>query len=140
MTPMLRGIATCSFGLLLLALSAFAHHSFTAEFDASKCVDFIGTLTSYDWENPHAYFNVDVKDGSSTTVWSFQTVSLAYMKRSGTQRRDFVDIVGKTVTVRACPSKNGAKRAAAETIKTPDGKTLRVGDDYEHGSGNFFSN
>jgi hypothetical protein len=37
------------------------------------------------------------------------------------------------VKVRACLAKNGTKRAAAETIKTPDGRTLRVGTDYEHG-------
>jgi hypothetical protein len=134
MTLTLRRIAIGFFSLLLLALPALAHHSFTAEFDASKCTDMTGTFASYDWENPHAYFNLDVKDSSgAATSWMFETVSPAWMKRSGTQRRDFVDIVGKVVSVRGCLSKNGTKRAAAETIKTPDGKTLRVGNDYEHG-------
>jgi len=42
--------------------------------------------------------------------------------------------MGKMVTVRACLGKSAtAKRAAAETVKMPDGRTLRVGSDYEHG-------
>jgi hypothetical protein len=54
------------------------------------------------------------------------------LKRSGTSRRDFENAVGKTVTVRACLPKNGAKnRAAAETIKLPDGQVHRIGQDVE---------
>ena len=49
-----------------------------------------------------------------------------------TSRRDFEDSIGKTVTVRACLAKNGAKnRAAAETIKLPDGQIHRIGQDVE---------
>jgi hypothetical protein len=62
----------------------------------------------------------------------FETVSLSTLKRSGTQRKDFADNVGKTVTVRACLAKNGEKnRAAAETIKFPDGEVHRIGQDVE---------
>ena len=94
-----------------------------------------GTLTKVDWENPHVYFYVDLKDADSqVTPWSFEAVSVAYLKRSGIQKQDFLDNVGKAVTVRACLGKSGSsKRAAAETIKMPDGRTLRVGSDYEHG-------
>jgi hypothetical protein len=126
-----------AFGLLLTAIPTFAHHSFTAEFDGDKCVDFTGTFTKFEWENPHGYFYLDVKDDKgAVTSWAFETVSLAWMKRSGTNRQDFIDIVGKVVGVRACLAKNDAQRAAAETIRTPDGRILRVGTNYERKDAN----
>ena len=94
-----------------------------------------GTLTKVDWENPHVYFHVDLKDANNQVdSWSFEAVSVAYLKRSGIERQDFLDNVGKTVTVRACLGKiANLKRAAAETVTMADGRKLKVGSDYEHG-------
>jgi hypothetical protein len=96
-------------------------------------MDLTGTFTSFEWQNPHGYFHLDVKDSSgNVNTWTFETVSLSTLKRSGTQRKDFADNVGKTVTVRACLAKNGVKnRAAAETIKLSDGEVHRIGQDVE---------
>jgi hypothetical protein len=127
------GISIALCGLLAAAISTSAHHSFAAEFDANKCMDLTGTFTSFEWQNPHGFFHLDVKEhDGSLTSWTFETVSLSTLKRSGTDRKDFADNVGKTVTVRACLAKNGAKnRAAAETIKFADGQVHRIGQDVE---------
>jgi len=129
----LPGVLIAVFGLLVSAVPVPAHHSFAAEFDANKCMDLTGTFTSFEWQNPHGYFHLDVKDANgAVTPWTFETVSLSTLKRSGTQRKDFEDSVGKTVTVRACLAKNGEKnRAAAETIKLSDGQVHRIGQDVE---------
>jgi uncharacterized protein DUF6152 len=120
---------------LFMAAPAWAHHTFSVEYDASKCGDMTGTLTKVDWENPHVYFYVDLKDADNqVSSWSFEAVSVAFLRRSGIQKQDFENNFGKPVTVRACLGKSGSsKRAAAETIKTADGRVLRVGSDYEHG-------
>ena len=69
----------------------------------TKCSDMTGTLTKVDWENPHVYFSLDLKDADNqVTSWTFEAVSVAYLKRSGIQRQDFLDNYGKVVTVRAC--------------------------------------
>lgn len=131
---LLSGLVTVT-GLLFLSVPVYAHHSFAAEYDSTKCVDFNGTLTGIDWENPHGYFHVDVKNSSGgVDSWTFQTVSLITLKRSGTSRRDFLDNIGKPVYVRGCLAKNGVKfRAAAETLKMSDGQLRIVGQEVEHG-------
>src|ERR1700693_1475143 len=134
-TGKLLGAAVAAIGLLLLAVPSYAHHSFAAEFDATKCADFTGTLTAIEWQNPHGYFHVDVKNSSGAVeAWTFQTVSIITLKRSGTSRGDFLANIGKSVFVRGCLGKNGVKyRAAAETMKMSDGQVRIVGQEVERG-------
>jgi hypothetical protein len=114
---------------LLLATPALAHHAFVAEFDANNCRDFTGTLTRLDWQNPHAYFYLDVKDASGKVEsWSFQTYALITLKRSGSDRQVFMENIGKEVWVRGCLARNGRERyAAAGTMRTADGVLRQVG-------------
>lgn len=113
----------------LMAPPATAHHSFAAEFDAKNCRDFTGVLTKVDWQNPHAYFYLDVKNESGTVEsWSFQTYALITLRRAGTDRQLFMDHVGKEVFVRGCLARNGRQNyAAAGTMKFSDGQLRQVG-------------
>src|SRR5213080_4373433 len=115
--------------VLLRAMPAFAHHSFAAEWDSKSCREFTGTLTRIDWQNPHPYFYMDVKgvDGKVEN-WSFQAYSPVTLRRNGTDRRVFLDNIGKEVWVRGCLSRNHSQNAAAAgTLKFSDGVLRQVG-------------
>ena len=114
---------------VLLAPALHAHHSFAAEFDAKNCRDFTGVLTKLDWQNPHAYFYVDVKgENGQVESWSFQTYALITLRRAGNDRQLFLDNIGKEVFVRGCLARNGRQHyAAAGTMKFPDGVMRQVG-------------
>ena len=116
-------------GVLLCAPAARAHHSFAAEFDGKNCRDFNGILTKLDWQKPHAYFYVDVKETDGhVEAWSFQTYALITLRRAGNDRQVFLDNVGKEVFVRGCVARNGRKNyAAAGTLKFADGVMRQVG-------------
>ena len=123
------GIAAMTCGLFLLAAPSLAHHSFDAEFDAKNCKDFTGTLTKLDWQSPHPYFYMDIKDASGKVQnWSFQTYAPITLRRNGTERQVFIENIGKEVWVRGCVARNGKSNyAAAGTLKFSDGVMRQVG-------------
>jgi hypothetical protein len=116
--------------VLLGAVPLFAHHGFSVEFDANKCMNLKGTLTGLDWENPHAYVHLDVKDASGKTVaWRLEMITPNALKRNGTTRQDFEANTGKPMAARACPAKAGGTeyRGAAEFIELADGMVRVTG-------------
>jgi hypothetical protein len=101
----------------------FAHHSFQAEFDASKRMHFWGIVTKIEWGNPHARFYVDVKDqGGTVTNWNFELGSPLQLRRQG-WRSDSLK-VGDQVAVEGYPAKDGSKMASARKITLADGDTV----------------
>lgn len=128
-TSRLLGAAMTVCGLLLTTAPSFAHHSFSAEFDGKNCKEFTGTLTKLDWQSPHPYFYMDVKDGSGKVEnWSFETYAPITLRRNGTDRQVFIDNIGKDLWVRGCLARNGKMNyAAAGTLKFADGVLRQVG-------------
>jgi hypothetical protein len=57
--------------LLLGAAPSHAHHSFPAEYDASKPVKLTGKVTKVEWTNPHIFVYIDVPDEKSGEVVSW---------------------------------------------------------------------
>jgi len=123
------GVATLACGVVLLASPSLAHHSFAAEWDSTKCRDFSGILRKIDWQNPHPYFYVDVREpGGKVENWSFQAYSPVTLRRNGTDRQVFLDNIDKEIWVRGCLSKTGKPNAAAAgTLKFSDGTLRQVG-------------
>lgn len=126
----LRNLLMAVFALVGLSVPAFAHHGFAVEFDGSKCMNLKGTLTGIDWDNPHAYFHMDVKNADGKVEsWSLEMITPNALKRNGTTRQDFLSNFGKPIAVRACPTKAGGTpfRGSAEFLELPDGQIRIVG-------------
>jgi len=129
MNARITGAAAIALTVLVCSSPVVAHHSFAAEWDSTKCREFTGTLTKLDWQNPHPYFYMDIKDAEGKVEnWSFQAYSPVTLRRNGTDRQVFLDNIGKEVWVRGCLAKNGAANAAAAgTLKFSDGELRQVG-------------
>jgi hypothetical protein len=55
-------------GLLWMAIPAWAHHAFAAEYEETKLVTVSGTVTRFRWTNPHAWLYVEGKDDSGKVI------------------------------------------------------------------------
>jgi hypothetical protein len=104
-------------------LPASAHHSFAAEFDATKAIRISGTLSKIDWANPHIYFFLDVKeDNGSVAKWSCEAGSPGALSRRGFKRGDLK--LGDTVVVDGYRAKDGSRLMDARRVTLPDGRVV----------------
>ena len=90
---------------LLAAGSAIAHHS-PAGYDMQKQVAISGTVTSFEWANPHAYLSVE-DDSADRRKWLIELVSPSALKQFGWSPATLAK--GIRVTVTASPSRDPAR-------------------------------
>jgi len=107
----------------LAAPSAFAHHPFADEFDRTQSVTLTGTLTRIDWQNPHVYAYVDVKDAQGKVVnWKVEMGSTDALTREGWTQTSVKP--GDQVTIQAWKAKSNPTLANAQSFTLPDGKKM----------------
>ena len=112
-------IALCAVG------TAFAHHSFAAEFDITKPVTLVGKVTKLEWTNPHAYVFVDVADAKTGAVtnWEIEMGSPNGLTRLGWTRN--LVKPGDGVTVEGYLGRNRPNLANAKSVvMTASGQKL----------------
>jgi Family of unknown function (DUF6152) len=124
----MRGkLAVLVIGLALFAVaaSAFAHHSWTAEYDASRPVTVKGVVSKVEWTNPHTHFYIDATDASGkVTTWNFEMASTLALERGGWSRKTLP--VGTEVTVTGFAGRTVAERAIVTSFKGANGTEFFV--------------
>jgi len=115
--------------LVMAALPAWAHHSFSAEFDSSKEVVLDGRVAKMEWVNPHAWLYIDVEKDGKIEHWSVEFGSPNVLFRSGWRKDTLPE--GTHVIVHGFPAKDGAFRANSRSVEFPDGRKLDTGSSFK---------
>ena len=120
-------LIVCGF-LLVTVTPVFSHHSFMAEYDLNKPITLNGVVTRFIWANPHALFNIDVRDSNGkVTNWTLETACPNALLNRGWSRSSMK--AGDRITVEAYASKKGTPAAATKTVLLANGQRLNADSD-----------
>jgi hypothetical protein len=126
------------FQLLIAAMIAAttaplaAHHSFSAEYNIADTVVLKGTLSTFQWTNPHSFLTIAVKDNSGVTkLWRIEGGPVWYLIDSGwspemlqemIKSREVIIVTG--YRARKPPDASFSGGAWASEIELADGSKL----------------
>ena len=113
------------FAMAVVALAAasplLAHHSWPV--DTSKAVTVKGTVTGYEWGNPHVMIGLDVKaDDGSTEKWSVGGPSTTRMEGNGWDKTTLKP--GDVITATGFRFSDGQKILRLEKVVMASGKEM----------------
>ena len=104
-----------------------AHHSFAAEY-GNEPANLKGAVTKIEWQNPHVFFYIDVRDEETgkVTNWALEMGAPAVIQRNGWTRNTMK--IGDIVIVTGTKAKNGKPLANARSVvMASTGKKLGAG-------------
>jgi hypothetical protein len=117
------------------AIPVLAHHSFGAEYDATKPITLKGVITKVEWTNPHSHFYLDVTDDKGSVVnWKFEGYNPAVLYRIGWKKETMIK-PGDKITVFGWRARDGGNWAHSREITLSDGKKLFFGPPSGTGDG-----
>jgi uncharacterized protein DUF6152 len=120
-------------GMALLVVAwvvpALAHHPFAAEYDWKRPTTISGTVTKFDWANPHAILVVKGTDEAGTAAdWTIELGSPGNLTRLGWSTHQLK--VGDKVSVDGWLAKNGRRQLSAKSVRAPGGRELTAASSF----------
>jgi Family of unknown function (DUF6152) len=109
---------------VLLSGTAGAHHNMSALYDFNNRVTLNGTLTKFDWRNPHIQLIVEVSNNGQMETWTLEGPPPVFFKERDISKSDFEGAFGKTVTAEASRARDGSKAGLLRTMTLPGGKLV----------------
>lgn len=109
---------------VLLAGAVWAHHNMSALFDFNNRVTMTGTLTKFDWRNPHIQLIVEVNKDGQMETWTLEGPPPVFFKERDISKSDFENAFGKTVTAEASRARDGSRTGLLRTMTLPGGKLV----------------
>jgi hypothetical protein len=120
----LASFAGTAIVLLMLSFPAAAHHG-TAAYDDEHPVTLNGTVTEFNWANPHVQIYFDVKDSKGNVAhWSVETLSPGKLARSGWSKDSLK--AGDQITITVWAAKSGAPVGFMRKLVLAGGKELPI--------------
>lgn len=119
-----RIMASLISGIVLLGASypVYAHHG-GASYDATKVFTIMGTVSSFQFTNPHAQLVLDVKDDKGNIEhWVGEGTSPNMLVREGWNRKTVKP--GDQITATGHPARNGSNSMRIEKVVLSDGREL----------------
>jgi hypothetical protein len=120
-----RVVAFLSVAVLLVTGVAFAHHG-AASYDMEKKVTIKGTVTDFQFINPHVLIGVESKDPSGAVQkWQGELTSPNRLTRAGWTKSSLK--VGDQITLVGSPAKSGATNIWISKVMGPTGEEMNLG-------------
>jgi Family of unknown function (DUF6152) len=110
--------------MFLFSGTAGAHHNMSALFDFNDRVTVTGTLTKFDWRNPHIQLIVDVNKEGQVETWTLEGPPPVFFKDRDISKTDIESAFGKTVTAEASRARDGSRAGLLRTMTLPGGKVV----------------
>jgi Family of unknown function (DUF6152) len=108
-----------------LAVPALAHHSF-AMFDNDHQVKVSGTVSEFQWTNPHVYIQLDQTDaGGAVKRYTIECASPGILNRIGWKFNMIK--VGDKVTTIIAPLRTGEPGGLLKQVELSDGRKFLNG-------------
>ncbi len=102
---------------------AVAHHSVVAEYDVDRPVSISGTIKRVEWQNPHIWYYLDVKDkDGKVSEWGVSGGAPGQLMRRGINK-DVLQI-GAVVAVEGFQARDGSKNMNGRRVTFSDGKNV----------------